>query len=413
MITGDLTFTTSDVSLFPYLCGFESQITGTLSPWCSTFTDAELEQYEYAQDLRYYFGIGPGVGLASKMMLPFVNRFVGILNQGPGVNGTFANGTEFTLPNILTAFINDGQITELGAATGVWDNTIPLSGTEIPAGYAYLASRFVSMRGTVAFERLNCAVSSPNSKREEEQGGNPKVTIRLTTTVCPTPEPTAWTTNTVLVTKTHTITSCAPTIESCSVGKVTKTVFTSTTVCPVTATESGFAASSSGLERGSSGFTTLTSRTVSASSSEPGSGAGSNPGATTTSPGTSQTGSTTTILSPSGYTNSSLSTTPTGYINFTTTTTSSSLPTSTSSSGNATYIRILLNDAVYPVPSCHDGPGKSCLMSTYVAFLAQRLEDAGDLKSRCNVTHDGAPDVLQGASFFTDLGDSWLATVAP
>jgi hypothetical protein len=120
MISGTLNFTSADVSLFPYLCGFESQITGTLSPWCGVFSDAELKQYEYAQDLRYYFGVGPGVDLPSKMMLPFLNSLVGLLAQGPGINGTFANGTSYVLPDIITAFLNDGQITELGAATAFW-----------------------------------------------------------------------------------------------------------------------------------------------------------------------------------------------------------------------------------------------------------------------------------------------------
>ena len=63
LISGNLTFSTSDVSLFPYLCGLETQITGTQSPWCDVFNSTELLQYEYAQDLRYYYGSGePSVG---------------------------------------------------------------------------------------------------------------------------------------------------------------------------------------------------------------------------------------------------------------------------------------------------------------------------------------------------------------
>jgi hypothetical protein len=270
MIVGDLNFTTTDVSIMPYLCGFESQITGQLSPWCGVFTDAELAQYEYSQDLRYYYGMGPGVDLPSKMMLPFVNSLVGILEQGPGVNGTFKNGTSYSLPKILTAFMNDGQITELGAAIGVWDNTTSLgNGTAIPAGYTYKASHFVTMRGTVAFERLNCKVSTP-AKREiqNEPRGFVTETRKKTTTItiCPTETPlfttsskatavapissvvgTAenvisktqpdYTMSTILSTHTYTITSCAPEVTNCPVGKVTETVYTSTTYCPVDASE--------------------------------------------------------------------------------------------------------------------------------------------------------------------------------
>jgi acid phosphatase len=237
LIDGNLNFTTTDVSIMPYLCGFESQITGTLSPWCSVFTDKELTQYEYAQDLRYYYGMGPGEDLPSKMMLPYLNALVGILDQGPGVNGTFANGSIYALPNIITAFMNDGQITELGAATGVWDDTTVLSGTEIPDKYKYIASHFVTMRGTVAFERLNCA--------------------------------------------------------------------------------------------------------------------------------------------------------------------------------DKLYIRILLNDVVYPVPGCKDGPGNSCLLSKYVALVKSKMSAAGNLVERCNVTAANTPTAMKGASFFTNLSNPWLASIIP
>lgn len=57
-IHGNLNFTDSDVSIFPYLCGFETQITGRESPWCNIFNEDELRKYEYAQDLRYYYGSG-------------------------------------------------------------------------------------------------------------------------------------------------------------------------------------------------------------------------------------------------------------------------------------------------------------------------------------------------------------------
>ncbi|APA14442.1 hypothetical protein SS1G_06333 [Sclerotinia sclerotiorum 1980 UF-70] len=266
LITGNLKFSTTDISIMPYLCGFESQITGKLSPWCGVFTDEELKKYEFAQDLRYYYGMGPGEDLPSKMMLPYLNALVGILEQGPVINGTSTNGSIFTLPSILTAFMNDGQIAELGAVTGVWDNTTSLGdGTKIPREYEYISSHFVSMRGTVAFERMNCAISE-------------------------------------------------------------------------NATSTSFASSA-----------------------------------------------------PNSYRKTTLSSTST----------------------NATYIRILLNDVVYPVHSCQSGPGSSCLLSDYSALIKGKVDKAGNLPTRCNVTVSGAPTKVKGASFFTDLSLSWLKTVVP
>lgn len=175
-------------------------------------------------------------------MLPFLNSLVGLLDQGPGQNGTAANGSSYAVPDIVTAFLNDGQITELVAATGVMSDQSPLSGTRILGAWKYMASRFVSMRGTVAFERLVC--------------------------------------------------------------------------------------------RGE------------------------------------------------------------------------------------TYLRVLLNDAVYPVPSCQGGPGRSCGMEKYMGIVGKKLEAAGDLRARCNVTAavdeaNGVGMSGKGASFFTDLRGSWLGSVSP
>jgi hypothetical protein len=159
MITGNLTLTANDISQMPYLCGFESQITGRLSPWCNIFTDEELKQYEYSNDLRYYYGVGPGTKLESTMMMPFLNSLVGLLRQGPSLNGTDSNGSSFALPKLLLAFVNDGQLVELITGSGVFDNHPALSSTTRDDRRLFIASRFVTMRGTVAFERLNCVTS--------------------------------------------------------------------------------------------------------------------------------------------------------------------------------------------------------------------------------------------------------------
>lgn len=184
-------------------------------------------------------------------MLPFLNSLVGLLSTGPGQIGKAANGSAFALPDLVTAFLNDGQITELVAATGVMSDQSPLSGSSIPRAWKYIASRFVSMRGTVAFERLGCQVQSGR-----------------------------WNVR------------------------------------------------------------------------------------------------------------------------------------------NETYVRILLNDAVYPLPSCRDGPGKSCALSEYRSITNKKLEGAGNLRSRCNVTSavlaaNGNGTSGKGASFFTDLGGAWLGSVSP
>ncbi|KUI62601.1 Acid phosphatase PHO1 [Cytospora mali] len=290
MILGNFTFENNDISQMPYLCGFESQITGKLSPWCGVFTDYELQQYEYANDIRYYYGLGPGTELEQTMMMPYLNALVGLLEQGPGINGTAADGSTFTLPSLLTSFLNDGQLAELVTASGVFDDEPVFSGTEMNPDRLFIASHFVTMRGAIAFERLNCVVDSSSGSGNSSGSGSG-----------------AWNSSATLTTRTKTDTATA-------------------------------------------------------------------------------TGASQTLLS--GRNENATST-------------------------NATYVRIKLNDAVYTLPSCKDGPGQSCLLSDYVKYVSDKYAAEGNWAANCNVTTADAPTVVQGASFYTDLTSPWLKELNP
>ncbi|OKO92772.1 Constitutive acid phosphatase [Penicillium subrubescens] len=246
LVSGNLTFTQSDILFFPYMCGYESQITGRLSDWCSVFTEDELRNYAYSQDLSYYYSVGPGSdGPASKLFLPFLESLLTLLSKGPGQTGTTVNGGKFNIPSLIMAFLNDNQIAEMTSAMGIFDNEDPLSTTHVKSNRLYNVGRFITMRGTVAFETLNCQV-----------GSGKKAT-------------------------------------------------------------------------------------------------------------------------------------------------------------NETYIRILFNDAVYPVANCHKGPGKSCLLSDYLALIKEKSKAAGNWNDYCNVTAAGHPKTVAGASFFSDLSLDFLTFVKP
>ncbi|KAF6825852.1 histidine acid [Colletotrichum musicola] len=271
LINGNLTLTQNDVSQIPYLCGYESQITGRLSPWCDIFSDEEFLQYEYFQDLRYYYGVGPGTDVPSKMMTPFLNALMGVFGEGPSVTGQRADGSSFKLPKLIMSFLNDGQLNQLVTASGVFDEQKPLSSTEKDDNRQWQSSRYTTMRGTIAFERLNCLAP-----------GN-----------------------------------------------------------------------------GTSGNSTqFSSASVRRNSSKP-----------------------------------PLRQAP--------------------QAQNATYVRIRLNDAVYPLPSCKSGPGSSCLLSEYQKYVSEKLEAQGNWITTCNVTTPGAPTEVKGASFYTDLSSPWLSLVSP
>jgi acid phosphatase len=243
MIEGDLVFTEYDITLFPYLCGFESQITGQLSPWCGIFTDDELKSYEYQNDLRYFYGIGVGTDLPKKMMTPYLGSLVKLLQDGPGATGIYADGSTYKIPKLLMSFMNDGQLNELAASTGVFDGHELLDPAVRNDDRLFMASRFSTMRGTIAFERLTCSASC--------------------------------------------------------------------------------------------------------------------------------------------------------------------------STKSSSYLRVRLNEVVYPIPSCKSGPGFSCPIDEYVAYVEAKQEAEGDWITNCNVTAAGAPQKAPGATFFKDLTSPWLQILSP
>ncbi|KAL5890222.1 hypothetical protein ACKVWC_005432 [Pyricularia oryzae] len=89
--------------------------------------------------------------------------------------------------------------------------------------------------------------SSTSDCEEDEPTGTPTPpTTKASTTAAgttTTKEPEQSVTSTLTTTKTYTVTSCAPTVTSCSLGQVTSEVITTTTICPVTTTATGTATS--------------------------------------------------------------------------------------------------------------------------------------------------------------------------
>ncbi|CAO2651363.1 Nn.00g039330.m01.CDS01 [Neocucurbitaria sp. VM-36] len=187
MIHGDFNFTQWDISIIPYLCGFETQITGRRSPFCDVYTEEEILQYEYAQDLRYWYGNGLGTDIEKYQMLPIVDMVAQRFVDGP--NATYAVGNStFVPPKIMAAFSNDGQINQIIAALGVFDNEPQLPGNMTLPERKFRASRLVPMRGTVAFERLSCAASATNTTygySTKDSGSQAYMRIRLNDVVYP------------------------------------------------------------------------------------------------------------------------------------------------------------------------------------------------------------------------------------
>lgn len=63
---------------------------------------------------------------------------------------------------------------------------------------------------------------------------------------------------------------------------------------------------------------------------------------------------------------------------------------------NETFVRFLVNDAVYPIQSCQDGPGFSCSLSNFENYVNDRIGNL-DYKTQC-----GSGDEPSEVTFFWD-----------
>jgi len=66
-------------------------------------------------------------------MQPVLNAIVQRLVDGPNKTYTNSNGQSWTPGSLIPMFTNDGQINQLAAEIGVFDQQKPLPSTKIPS----------------------------------------------------------------------------------------------------------------------------------------------------------------------------------------------------------------------------------------------------------------------------------------
>lgn len=83
------------------LCPFETvaSSTGTPSPFCALFSQAEWEQYDYYQTIGKYYSFGPGNALGPTQGIGFVNELVARLTGKPVDDHTSVNQTLDSSPD--------------------------------------------------------------------------------------------------------------------------------------------------------------------------------------------------------------------------------------------------------------------------------------------------------------------------
>ncbi len=70
------------------MCGFETMVRGS-SPWCDVFTEEDWHHFEYARDIKHYYGSGLGNPYGGAMGWLWLNATATLLQAGPEVGSTF------------------------------------------------------------------------------------------------------------------------------------------------------------------------------------------------------------------------------------------------------------------------------------------------------------------------------------
>ncbi|KXN92492.1 Acid phosphatase PHO1 [Leucoagaricus sp. SymC.cos] len=159
----------TDIGVMQDLCGFQVEINGD-TRFCNVFEDSEWLDYEYAHDLNYYYGSGPGNPFSVTVGFGWLKAITDLFVIGPG--SAPPNAT-FVPPPLIMSFTHDNNLPPIISALGVWNSSaqhsvFPLPATHIPsAKRSFRSSHLVTFRGYIALERLSCSKPLPPSVKHE------------------------------------------------------------------------------------------------------------------------------------------------------------------------------------------------------------------------------------------------------
>ncbi|KAI0746699.1 phosphoglycerate mutase-like protein [Daedaleopsis nitida] len=152
-----LALSAADIGVMQDLCGFQAEVSGD-TRFCEVFEDSEWLDYEYAHDLNYYYGSGPGNPFSATTGVPWVKAVADLFVAGPGAT---RNGGNFVPPALVMSFTHDNNLPSIVSALGLWNTSVlpdvyPLSTKGPNPHRAFRSSYLVSFRGYVSLERLSC-----------------------------------------------------------------------------------------------------------------------------------------------------------------------------------------------------------------------------------------------------------------
>ncbi|KAL8290606.1 hypothetical protein RQP46_002864 [Phenoliferia psychrophenolica] len=177
-------FTTDDIYAMQELCGYDTVIANSTSPFCSSsaFTNDDWLVFEYTNDLMYHYSLGYGAEVSPFLGMPWVAASTDLIlgtNLSIPTNSTNST-TPFQKPyqKLFISFSHREEPAFLVTALGVYNNSVGIYGNEtngpvnktmpdttINTDRAWKTSEILPFLGHVALENVYCPANSTNYVR--------------------------------------------------------------------------------------------------------------------------------------------------------------------------------------------------------------------------------------------------------
>ncbi|KAF3045673.1 hypothetical protein E8E12_011133 [Didymella heteroderae] len=146
-------WTANDITAMQQLCGYETVIRGS-SPFCDLdlFSPDEWLQFEYMNDIQYFYNTGYGNEISGVLGFPWLNATAQQLLAGNSTQDLYVSFTHRELPPTVAV------------ALGIFNNTLWTGGNinatmplnKINYQRAWRSSRILPFLTNIAIERLEC-----------------------------------------------------------------------------------------------------------------------------------------------------------------------------------------------------------------------------------------------------------------
>lgn len=147
-------WTANDITAMQQLCGYETVIRGS-SPFCSLelFSADEWLQFEYMNDIQYFYNTGYGNEISGVIGFPWLNATAQQLLAGNSTQDLYVSFTHRELPPTVAVALGIFNNTELAGAANI-NATMPL--TKQNYHRAWKSSRILPFLTNIAIERMEC-----------------------------------------------------------------------------------------------------------------------------------------------------------------------------------------------------------------------------------------------------------------